>query len=272
MPELRKDPVTGRWVIIATDRARRPTDFIRHTVVLKGGFCPFCPGNESKTPPEILAFRHGQGERDKPGWSVRVVPNKYPALGIEGNLDRRADGMYDRMNGIGAHEVIIETPNHYETFTTMPAKAAEANDHVLPLSELQKDVSSAAAKRAKNIEDIDRVLSLPAAQTELSKANVSPNQVNFLLPSDLTPAPVTIQVRNPAGITTAIPLTVQASAPQLFTTDGKFVLGAHSNGGSLNKGAPAAPGEAIVVYATGLGATNPPLVPGQLPTAPAPLR
>ena len=125
MPELRKDPVTGRWVIIATDRARRPTDFIRHTVVLKGGFCPFCPGNESKTPPEILAFRHGQGERDKPGWSVRVVPNKYPALGIEGNLDRRADGMYDRMNGIGAHEVIIETPNHYETFTTMPAKSIE---------------------------------------------------------------------------------------------------------------------------------------------------
>jgi len=125
LPELRKDPVTGRWVIIATDRARRPTDFIRHTVVLKGGFCPFCPGNESKTPPEILAFRHGQGERDKPGWSVRVVPNKYPALGIEGNLDRRADGMYDRMNGIGAHEVIIETPNHYETFTTMPAKSIE---------------------------------------------------------------------------------------------------------------------------------------------------
>ena len=125
MPELRKDPVTGRWVIIATDRARRPSDFIRHTVVLKGGFCPFCPGNEAKTPPEILAFRHGQGERDKPGWSVRVVPNKFPALGIEGNLDRRADGMYDRMNGIGAHEVIIETPNHAQTFADMPEKSIE---------------------------------------------------------------------------------------------------------------------------------------------------
>ena len=88
MPELRKDPVTGRWVIIATDRARRPTDFTRQSVVLKGGFCPFCPGNESKTPPEILAYRNGSNERDRPGWSVRVVPNKYPALGIEGNLDR----------------------------------------------------------------------------------------------------------------------------------------------------------------------------------------
>lgn len=124
MPELRKDPVTGRWVIIATDRARRPTDFIRHTVVLKGGFCPFCPGNENKTPPEILAYRNGS-ERDKPGWSVRVVPNKYPALGIEGNLDRRPDGMYDRMNGIGAHEVIIETPNHRHTLADMPEKSIE---------------------------------------------------------------------------------------------------------------------------------------------------
>ena len=124
MPELRKDPVTGRWVIIATDRARRPSDFTRHTVVLKGGFCPFCPGNESKTPPEILAYRNGS-ERDKPGWSVRVVPNKYPALGIEGNLDRRADGMYDRMHGIGAHEVIIETPNHRQTFADMPDKSIE---------------------------------------------------------------------------------------------------------------------------------------------------
>ena len=124
MPELRKDPVTGRWVIIATDRARRPSDFTRHTVVLKGGFCPFCPGHESKTPGEILAYRNGS-ERDKPGWSVRVVPNKFPALGIEGGLDRRADGIYDRMNGIGAHEVIIETPNHRQTFADMPEKDIE---------------------------------------------------------------------------------------------------------------------------------------------------
>jgi UDPglucose--hexose-1-phosphate uridylyltransferase len=124
LPELRKDPVTGRWVIIATDRARRPSDFTRHTVVIKGGFCPFCPGNEAKTPPEILAYRNGT-ERDKPGWSVRVVPNKFPALGIEGNLDRRAEGMYDRMNGIGAHEVIIETPNHRQTLADMPEKGVE---------------------------------------------------------------------------------------------------------------------------------------------------
>jgi UDPglucose--hexose-1-phosphate uridylyltransferase len=127
VPELRKDPVTGRWVIISTDRSRRPGDFSRERAVIKGGsFCPFCPGNESTTPPEILAYRPSENKkRDAPGWNLRVVPNKFPALGIEGDLDRQADGMFDKMNGIGAHEVVIETPNHMETLATMPLKRVE---------------------------------------------------------------------------------------------------------------------------------------------------
>ena len=130
MPELRKDPVTGRWVIISTDRAKRPTDFSREPMHMKGGFCPFCPGNESKTPPEVLAYRPQPDggpapERDTPGWRVRVVPNKFPALGIEGNLDRQADGMFDRMNGVGAHEVVIETPEHNLTLANIPIKRVE---------------------------------------------------------------------------------------------------------------------------------------------------
>jgi UDPglucose--hexose-1-phosphate uridylyltransferase len=129
MPELRRDPVTGRWVIIASERAKRPQDFIREPVKLKGGFCPFCAGNEAKTPPEILAYRPAENgdkaPKDAPGWFVRVVPNKYPALEIEGDLDRQAEGIYDRMNGMGAHEVIIETPQHEHTFATMPLKRIE---------------------------------------------------------------------------------------------------------------------------------------------------
>ncbi len=127
MPELRKDPITGRWVIISTDRSRRPGDFSRERVNIKGGaFCPFCPGNESKTPPEILAYRPAEnGNRNATGWNLRVVPNKFPALGIEGDLDRQADGMFDRMNGIGAHEVVIETPHHMESLATMPVKRVE---------------------------------------------------------------------------------------------------------------------------------------------------
>jgi len=129
LPELRKDPIIGRWVIISTDRAKRPTDFVRDHIQNKGGFCPFCYGNEAKTPPEVLAYRPGQNGnqalRDTPGWTVRVVPNKFPALGIEGNLNRQAEGMFDKMNGIGAHEVIIETPDHAQNLATMPAKRVE---------------------------------------------------------------------------------------------------------------------------------------------------
>ena len=104
---------------------------------------------------------------------------------------------------------------------------------------------------------------------------VSPSQVNILLPSDLSPGNITLQLRNPAGMTTAVPLTVAASSPQLFTADGKYVVGTHSNGSAIGKAGllpdtsttPVAPGETITVYATGLGATNPPLLPGQLPAS-----
>lgn len=110
MPELRRDPVTGRWVIIATERVRRASDFLREPVVNRpNGSCPYCAGNEFRNPHEILVYRNGHGG---PPWSVRVVPNKFPVLGIEGDLDREGEGMFDRMAGIGAHEVIIESPDH----------------------------------------------------------------------------------------------------------------------------------------------------------------
>lgn len=113
MSELRKDPITGRWVIMATERARRPKDFVTKKPARQDGTCPFCPGHEGMTPPEILAYRLNGSNPNSAGWSVRVVPNRYPALRIEGGLDRRGEGMFDRMNGIGAHEVIIETPDHH---------------------------------------------------------------------------------------------------------------------------------------------------------------
>ncbi|MBI3015621.1 MAG: galactose-1-phosphate uridylyltransferase [Candidatus Tectomicrobia bacterium] len=112
MPELRKDPILGRWVIISTERAARPKDFKIQAPAPQRGTCPFCPGNESMTPPEILAYRPPGSPPDTPGWTLRVIPNKFPALRIEGNLDRSGIGVYDRMNGVGAHEVIIETPRH----------------------------------------------------------------------------------------------------------------------------------------------------------------
>ena len=76
-----------------------------------GGFCPLCEGNEDKTPPEIVAFRNNGTPPNTPGWTLRVVPNKFPALRMEGDLNREGDGIYDKMNGIGAHEVVVETPS-----------------------------------------------------------------------------------------------------------------------------------------------------------------
>ena len=113
MPELRRDPIVGRWVIIATERARRPSDVPRCKEARPVGLCPFCPGHEDKTPHEVyVSGRPASSPPNGPGWKVRVVPNRYPALKIEGELEREANGIYDRMSGIGAHEVIIETPDH----------------------------------------------------------------------------------------------------------------------------------------------------------------
>ncbi|MFN8008759.1 MAG: galactose-1-phosphate uridylyltransferase [Terriglobia bacterium] len=125
MSEFRKDPITGRWVIIATDRSKRPTDFPGTSVRTKGGFCPFCYGNESHTPPEIMSYRPDGSAHDSPGWMLRVVPNKFPALRVEGNLNRQGEGIFDKMDGVGAHEVIIETPDHNAKLSTLSEQGVQ---------------------------------------------------------------------------------------------------------------------------------------------------
>jgi UDPglucose--hexose-1-phosphate uridylyltransferase len=113
--------VSGRWVIIAAERGRRPSDFAfeRLAVAATGGEpCPFCEGHEALTPPEVLA-RRASGVPDSPGWNIRIVPNKFPALQLSGELVRQTGGMFERMPGIGTHEVVIDTPEHGRTFATM---------------------------------------------------------------------------------------------------------------------------------------------------------
>lgn len=112
MDQLRRDPIVGRWVIVFTDKPRLPGDFGVEPEHDKKGPCPFCYGHETMTPPEIQAHREGVTQPNSPGWSTRVVPNKYPALRIEGRLNRRGVGIFDMSDGIGAHEVIIEAPDH----------------------------------------------------------------------------------------------------------------------------------------------------------------
>jgi UDPglucose--hexose-1-phosphate uridylyltransferase len=113
MPELRKDPVVGRWTLVAPERADRPNALVRALPDRDdSASCPFCPGHEAMTPPELLAHRETSGARNGPGWTLRVVPNKFPALRTEERMARSGLGIYDAMAGVGAHEVIIETPEH----------------------------------------------------------------------------------------------------------------------------------------------------------------
>lgn len=156
MPELRKDPVLGRWVIIASERAKRPADFVDTCAPESeraAVFCPFCEGNESKTPPEILAYREPGSRPNGPGWRLRVVPNKYPALQVEGNLDKKGVGIYDRMNGIGAHEVVIETPKHLTSLTALDVPRVQevmlaCRDRLV---DLRKDVRMVCGIIFKNV-------------------------------------------------------------------------------------------------------------------------
>jgi len=126
MREFRRYPVIGRWVIISSERAKRPFAFVKYEREKNSQEeCPFCWGNESFTPPEILAYRQPGTQKDKPGWWVRVVPNKYPALRVEGDVIRSAEGIYDKITAVGAHEVIIETQHHDKDICELELRCVE---------------------------------------------------------------------------------------------------------------------------------------------------
>jgi len=109
-----------RWVIIAPERAERPNALLRPLPERDDEVCPFCPGNEQMTPPEILSRRPADN-----GWTLRVVPNRYPALRVEVQMSRSGNGLFDLMAGVGAHEVVIETREHKLTLADVPVEQIE---------------------------------------------------------------------------------------------------------------------------------------------------
>jgi UDPglucose--hexose-1-phosphate uridylyltransferase len=129
MSELRQDITTRRWVIVARERARRPHQFVRESREDREpehrDDCPFCEGNEHLTPPEVYALRD-LSEPNSAGWKVRVVPNKFAALAPSARLDVARDDPYTRITGFGAHEVVIETPQHNQTLATLPQEQFES--------------------------------------------------------------------------------------------------------------------------------------------------
>jgi len=125
MGELRLDPMTARWVIISKEKDLGPEGYDIESPVIKGGECPFCPENEKMTPPEVDADRPTRTAADTPGWETRTVPNKFPALKNEPELNKTGVGMFDMMNGIGEHEVIIEDTDHNKQLADLGVEQIE---------------------------------------------------------------------------------------------------------------------------------------------------
>lgn len=115
MDELRKDPTRGQWVLIRP-KAAPPSD----------AGCPYCPGSEGATRPEIAAYREDGSPPNTAGWTVRVVPEVDPYFRIERELVREGVGMFDTITPRGASEMILESPRHDDTLATMSAEQIES--------------------------------------------------------------------------------------------------------------------------------------------------
>lgn len=113
VPRLMRDPLTGARVILAPGRAARPGAFSAPVPIPDDGECPFCAGRENQTPPEISAIRSKTGRANDSDWTVRVVPNRFPAVA--------SSGMGIAGAACGVHEVIIETPRHDQRLVDLDA-------------------------------------------------------------------------------------------------------------------------------------------------------
>lgn len=140
MPELRRDPVVGYWTIIATERSRRPIEFMPRGPV-KERPCPFCEGEESQTTHEVYAVRKIDSQPDRSGWQVRAIASRMPILSSEASFERHEDGIYDLMEGVGTHELIIESPRHNHSLDELEPSDIEkvVKVYVQRLNELEKD-------------------------------------------------------------------------------------------------------------------------------------
>ena len=177
MPELRKDLITGDWVIIATERAKRPDKFKGQPQakpsVTDTGSCPFCKGNEYMTPREVFAIKSGRYRKpDQEGWKVRVVPNKFPALLSDLSMNTQKIGIYDTMDGFGVHEVIISSPRHVCDISTL--SVAELG-HML----------AAYRQRIKKLKGDERIKSIIIMHNQGREAGASLDHIHsqlFALP------------------------------------------------------------------------------------------
>ena len=178
MPELRQNYFTKEWVIIATERAKRPEEMVVHRPVKEAPAfvesCVFCPGNEEKTPPEVMRVPTDQQEK----WQVRIVPNKFGALARDAKPTRVVRRSHRTMEGFGVHDVIIDTPDHSHVMALMP-QAHVANvlrAYKSRYDALSHDPRIAHITMFKN-HGVDAGASLAHPHSQMVATPVIPNQV-----------------------------------------------------------------------------------------------
>lgn len=178
MPELRKDYVTDTWVVFAPARVQRPIE-TQGTVSQENSSstCPFCPGHEHMTPPEILTYPSNTS--DGSAWRVRCIPNLYPALTPEGGVRTEANGLYHSVAGVGAHEIIIETPDHSRGFAALPKRQIEdvLRAYVARAGDLAKDPRLSYVLIFKN-EGAEAGASLPHPHSQLIATPIVPRRIH----------------------------------------------------------------------------------------------
>ena len=141
MPELRRDPVAGYWTIISTERSRRPVE-VKPKETIEERHCPFCEGRESETTEEVYAIRSTGTHPNGAGWQVRAIKSKMPILSSDSGFERFGRGIYDLMQGVGTHEIIIESPQHKHGLDELNVEEINLviQVYVQRLNELEKDL------------------------------------------------------------------------------------------------------------------------------------
>lgn len=195
MSELRRNPMTGRWVIIAPERGHRPREAQTHlsTSTKVPAFdptCPFCPGNEAKLPGLIAEMKSGQ----EPGWRTRVAPNKFPVVGLDSASRRRTGEIYETAAALGSHKILIESPCHDRDMRCMSTE--EVRDvlstyldrhHVLMAQAAMQSVilfrncGSAAGASLRHPHSDDRAASGAAARAGTRSADARSSSTNGAL-------------------------------------------------------------------------------------------
>lgn len=180
MSEIRLDRIHNQYVLIAPERLHRPNVSTNIKKVSAKVTCPFCEGNEELTPQEVFAVR--SNEANTPGWSTRVVPNLYKAVQVELDDISKRDGMFEYIPGVGAHEILIDSPCHECDIGELSTKALEdwLRSMIIRIDDLQKDQRLVHLSIFKNF-GVNAGATQKHPHTQILALPVMPkNELNFL--------------------------------------------------------------------------------------------